>query len=153
MKKPLFAAMAAVLVLGACAGARESRLNPFNWFGRSTEEAVTVAEGVAPSDGRVTVAQVTTLAVELTPGGAIIRATGLPPSQGHWNGALVREESDRPDELVYRFVVARPPVARPAGTPLSREVTVATYLSDIRLDGIRRVTVRGEQNARTTARR
>jgi hypothetical protein len=153
MKTPLLAALAAVLVLGSCGTVRESRLNPFNWFGRSTEQAGAAVVPGATSDGREPVAQVTDLAVEVTAGGAIIRATGLPPSQGHWNGALVREPTEAADELRFRFVVARPPLQRPAGTPQSREVTVATYLSDIRLEQIRRITVAGAQNARTTTRR
>jgi len=143
-----------LMVLGACGTVRESRLNPFNWFGRSTEAvAVAPTDVGTTADPRALVATVQTLSVEATPGGAIIRATGIPATQGYWDGALVREERDRDDELRFRFVLAPPPVARPAGTPLSREVTVATYVSNIRLDGIRSVTVIGAGNARTTARR
>ncbi len=154
MRKPLIPLLAVLMVLGACGTVRESRLNPFNWFGRSTEAAaVAPSEVGTTADTRALVASVTALTVEATPGGAIIRAIGIPPTQGFWDGALVREASDRDDELRYRFVLAPPPVPRPAGTHLSREVTVATYASDIRLDGIRRITVVGAGNARTTTRR
>lgn len=151
MRKPLLAAMAAVMFVGACATVRESRLNPLNWFGRS--EASSSVAVQAPRDPRVMVDQVVTMAVEPTPGGAILRATGLPPTQGWWDGVLVPEPTDRAGELVFRFVLQPPPDARRISTPQSREVTVATYLTDFRLEGIRRITVTGANNARTTARR
>jgi hypothetical protein len=151
MTRSLIAALTLVLFVGACGAVRDSRLNPFNWFKRS-ESAEAIA--AAPADKRVLVAQVTSMAVENTPGGAILRATGLPPTQGWWDGVLQRDlEAEKPGELVFRFVLQPPPEALRASTPQSREVTVAIYLTDFRLEGIGKITVTGEQNARSTARR
>lgn len=150
MTRTLLIAMGMVLFLGACASVRESRLNPLNWFGRSQP-----AEAVAatPADRRVLVSQVVAMAVENTPGGAILRATGVPPTQGWWDARLERDLDARPGELVYRFVLQPPPEGTRSGAPQSREVTVATYLSEFRLEGVRRITVTGATNARTTNRR
>ncbi|MFA5538913.1 MAG: hypothetical protein WCZ72_11335 [Gemmobacter sp.] len=149
MRKPLIAALAMVLFVGACGAARESRLNPFNWFGRSEQ---TAAVAVETADTRPLVEQVVTLAVEPTSDGAIVRATGLPPTQGWWDGALVLYDSGREDTIAYRFVLAPPSEARRVSTPQSREVTVATHLSRIRLEGIRTITVTGAGNARSARR-
>lgn len=157
MRKPLIAAVAALTLTGACSGLRESRLNPVNWFGRSTE-AATVSPGpaapAAPADGRVLVEQVTFMAVEPTPGGVILRATGLPPTQGWWDAELVAENDGLPVDgvLVFRFLVAPPPAPQPVSTPVSREVTAAVYISDIRLREVRRIIVRGALNERVSRR-
>lgn len=154
MTRHAIAALAALALVAGCATVRDSRLNPFNWFGRSAETRAAAAAPRAAADPRRAVAQVTALAVEPTAGGAIVRATGLPPTQGHWDVSLVPEPAeDGSDELVYRMLVAPPPVPRPAGTPMSREVTAGVFLSAIRLEGIRRITVAGEANARTVTRR
>ena len=155
LPRTLIAALAAVSVLGACATVRDSRINPLNWFGRSTEARAVASTTVAPAaDPRIAIAQVTELVVEPVPGGAIIRATGVPATQGHWDASLVREPAEEgSSELVYRFLVQPPPVPRPAGTPVSRAVTVAVFANDFRLEGIRRITVTGETNARSVNRR
>ncbi|MFN3938033.1 MAG: hypothetical protein ACK4KW_10670 [Gemmobacter sp.] len=151
MRKGLIAGLAAMLVLTGCATVRESRLNPLNWFGRS--QAAPAVPG-ARADGRVLVDEVTFLAIERTNNGAIVRATGLPPTQGWWDGALERDlTEDRPGEIVYRFVLKPPPESLRVSTPQSREVTVAVWLSDIRLEDVRRITVSGARNARTVSRR
>ncbi len=157
MRKPLIAALAAALVLGACASARESRLNPANWFGRSQPQAPTLAPegGYGPRviDNRALVEQVTVLAVERMPGGAIVRATGLPPTQGWWDAELVAEtERVAPGTLAFRFVVAAPRSPQPASTPQSREVTAGLYLSDIALRDVRQIIVRGRINERVVRR-
>lgn len=157
MRKPLIVALAAVLALGACAAARESRLNPANWFGRSAPEAPTLAPagGYAPRvvDNRPPVEQVTFAALERIPGGAILRATGLPPTQGWWDAELVAETEGVPaGTLAFRFVVAGPRTPQPVSTPQSREVTVATYLSDIALREVRQIVVRGRLNERVLRR-
>jgi hypothetical protein len=150
MRISLVAVLLLAASVSACAAVRDSRLNPVNWFGRS-ERAAAVA--TAPAERQQLVQQVLTMVVEPTTGGAILRATGLPPTQGFWDAALVAEDSERPDELVFRFVLAPPPSPRPAVTPVSREVTVATFLTRQTLEGVRRITVTGASNARTTARR
>ena len=150
MKTPLVAALCASLALGACSTISNSRLNPFNWFGGSQEVALSPT-ATRPADPRRLVAQVVDMQLEKMPGGVIIRATGLPPTQGYWEAELVA----RPVEdgaIVYDFRVF-PPLDRAAvSTPQSREVTVATFLSDIKLRGIRQITVQGDSNGRTSRR-
>ena len=151
MKYRAAALVTLLVLLTACAAIRSAPLNPLNWFGPA--RAAPVAELVtARADPRALVAQVTELTVELYPGGALIRATGLPPSQGFWQAELVRVETADTGALVYDFRIFPPPLPRPAGTPQSREVVVAISASDIALDGIARITVQGADNALTSAR-
>jgi hypothetical protein len=158
MKKPLLAAMIAVLLVGACGGTGSSRLNPFKWFSRTTEEPGTLEPkggyAAALADNRALVDQVLTLMVERMPGGAIVRATGLPPTQGWWDAELVAENDGKPVDGVmsYRFVIAAPRDATRSSTQQSREVTVATYLSDVKLAAISRITVTGARNSLSTRR-
>lgn len=150
MNTPLVAALCATLALGACSTVSNSRLNPFNWFGGS-EEAAVVSPLDKPADKRMLVAQVVDMTLEKMPGGVIIRATGLPPTQGYWEADLVA----RPVEdgvIIYDFRVFPPVDVADISTQQSREVTVATFLSDIKLEQIRQITVQGEANARTSRR-
>jgi hypothetical protein len=154
MTKLPIAALAAVLLLGACGGFSQSNWNPFNWFGNSSEvEAAAAAQAQqgVPSDPRPLVAQVLSLAIEPYSGGAIVRATGLPPTQGFYDGELV-EESFEDGRLTYRFVLIPPPEPNRVSTQVSREVTVGTSISRRRLEEIREVVVRGQQNARSSRR-
>ncbi len=159
MKKPLLAALMLTVALGAC-GFRQSRLNPFNWFGTSQQQAApaqydpVTGQKIVPQATVGMVAEVIDLVVERRPGGALVRATGLPPTQGWWNAALKAENGGKPVKgvLTFRFEIAPPPGQTPASTPQSREVTVATYLSDAQLDGVSQITVTGTQNARTSRR-
>ena len=139
------------LVLAACGGFRDSKLNPFNWFGRS-EEVEKVALPVAPADQRGLVQQVISLQVEEVPSGAIVRATGLPPTQGYWEAELVAQPVDENGRLVLEFRIFPPIKTMPAGTQPSREVVVATYLSAYKLASIREIVVQGATNARAARR-
>jgi hypothetical protein len=151
MKSPVTAALVAVLVLTSCGPVRDSRLNPFNWFGRS-ERVETIAPVIAKVDPRLLVADVVTLSVEPYSGGAIVRATGVMESQGWWQADLVEVEGDDPSHLVLDFRVLPPVTQTPVGNARSREVTAAITLTPRRLEDITRVTVQGERSARTTRR-
>lgn len=153
MRKAMLAGLAAVMVVTGCATVRESRLNPFNWFGRSTQERAVAQAAASVDGGRVQVDQVTELFIEPTTGGAIVRAKGLPPTQGWYKAELIREAPARDGEIVFRFVLKQPQGVMPQGTPMSREVTVATFLTEFQLEGVRSITVTGAQNARSTRRR
>ncbi len=163
MKSPIVVVLTLSLALAGCSGVRESRLNPFNWFGRSQQaEAVTLAPeggyGASAIDRRVLVEQVTSLEIRRTPEGAIISAAGVPPTQGWWDAELVAENGGEPvgGTLTYRFVVAEPvpgtAVASRVLTPVSREVTAGAFLSNIALGDVRRVVVTGALNSRTISR-
>jgi hypothetical protein len=149
MNTPLVAALCATMALGACSTIGKSRLNPFNWFGQSQETIVLAPE--KPADKRLLVSQVTEMKLEKMPGGVIVRATGLPPTQGYWQAELVA----RPVEdgtLIYDFRIFPPITPQVASTTQSREVTVGAYLSNVKLDTIRQITVQGANNARTSRR-
>jgi hypothetical protein len=155
MNRSTLAALSAVLVLSACGGFSGSNFNPFNWFDREAEEVTTlVPTGGAFIDNRLPVVQVTEMALERRPGGAVLRAAGLPPTQGWWDAELRAENDGEPVDgvLVFTFVVSEPRQAAAQGSPQSREVTAAVYLSDIRLSQAREVRVQGAQNARTVRR-
>lgn len=155
MRLPALAALAALMLLTGCAGVRQSALNPLNWFGSSSETRTNPVAVPARLDGRPLVAQVTDLAVEPVTGGAIVRAVGLPPTQGWWDAELVPDNDFEPveGELAFRFAVAPPNMPRPQGAPSTREVSAGIFVSDFKLANTRRITVAGAGNARSTARR
>ena len=140
--------MAVLLGLSGCARVAESRLNPFNWFGGAETETATAAPAEIDTDPRPRVAQVTSLTIEPTPTGAIVRATGLPPTQGWFAAALV-PETDEPvnGEMVYVFRALPPEEAQRVSTVQSRELSVARSLSQQDLAATRLVRVVGAQNA------
>ena len=151
---PLPAALMVVLTLGACGAVRESRLNPFNWFGRSERAQPVVAPEaqVVPGDPREQVADVTALVIEQVTGGAIVRATGLAPRQGYWQAELVPRDVDDKGGLVFDFLVFPPTRATGVSTPQSREIVVAYFLSTFKLQSIGTITVQGKGGARSVRR-
>lgn len=150
-------ALAALLVLSSCGAVRESRINPFNWFGRSAPAEQVLAgtgglDAERTEDPRPLVADVVSLHVERYSTGAIIRATGIMERQGWWNAELVEVPTEDPSHLVLDFRAFPPPAATPAGTARTREVTVARSVTLNRLDNIGRITVQGANNARSSGR-
>jgi len=147
----LMALLVVVLGLTGCA----SRLNPMNWFGRDREERVQVDETaiVETVDDRRLVTEIVELSVDPLPGGAIVRAMGLPPQQGYWEADLV-EVGREAGEIVFEFRVYQPanPNTR-VGSPQSREILAGTSLSSQDLTGVRRIVVVAQQNRRTVSRR
>jgi hypothetical protein len=147
----LTATLLIALILAGCGGLRDSKLNPFNWFGRS-QEVEKVALPVVPDDPRGLVATVLSLTVEETAGGAIIRATGISPTQGYWDAELVEQPLDENGRLVLEFRIFPPVESKAVSTPQSREVVVALFLSNIKLDQVTEIIVQGESNARSARR-
>lgn len=142
-----------MLLVVSCGRIAQSRLNPFNWFGRSERvETVAVAPEAVTPDGRQLVADVTALVIERNPGGAIVRATGLPPTQGFWEAELVSVPTEEEGVALYEFRVFPPPTPKPVSTVQSREITVATYLSDIALAQVRQIVVQGANGAQSARR-
>ncbi|MEL7213314.1 MAG: hypothetical protein AAGK92_11665 [Pseudomonadota bacterium] len=156
MSSRLIATVLIATLLAGCGTVRESRLNPFNWFGGSQEEV-----GFAPNDiverldNRPLIDQITSLRIERVQGGAVVHAVGLPPTQGHWEADLVLENRGRVDEngaLVLQFKAFPSPTRTRQGTQASREVVAGTFLSDQTLAPARQITVRAQRNARTSRR-
>lgn len=148
MRAPFLAVVCALTLVGGCG----SSLNPRNWFGGAAPDptiAANPAEAINASWPLVD--EVTEMAVERVPGGAIVRATGLPPRQGYWLAGLVAD-SGAPMEngvLILNLRSAPPPQPTPVGTPSSRVMTAALYLSDQSLVGVRTIVVRGARNERS----
>jgi hypothetical protein len=154
MRVPLAAALIGVMVLGACSS--PSRLNPMNWFSSSRSETVTLTpEGgyAAVVDNRELVGRVLELRVEQLPGGAIVRATGLAPTQGWWDAELVADDGAAAGDLAYRFVISAPREDRRVSTDASRRITAAVTLTDRQLQDIRRIIVRGQLDQQIVTRR
>lgn len=148
MKQSLFAAMMMVVLLSAC----QSRLNPFNWFGRSAPVEKVLITDAEVADPRALVDEVLSLDIESFPGGAIIRAEGRTPLQGYWDAELVARPIEKDGVLIYDFRILPPIAATDVNTPRSRQVAVAVSLSDIKLEGIREIIVQGARNARAVRR-
>lgn len=169
MRKSFTTVLIASLLLTGCGTVRDSRLNPFNWFGRSQPVPVEQTEAetnpliprriglfggarrqLAEQDLTTPIATVTDLKVERVPGGAIIRATGVDGMQGPFNVELVPEtEEELPVDgvLSYTLERQRPEGPRPVGPPRTREVVVARKLTDQQLRGVRSIRVQAAQNA------
>jgi len=140
-------ALMVVATLANCGRVSESRLNPFNWFGRS--EKAEVVTGAPNADPRRLVPQIISLRVEAVPGGAIIRATGLPPRQGFYDGALlpVGGEFAKDGILSYEFRASAPLGQTRTSTQQSREIIVGRFVSDQTLNGVRQIRVSAAGNA------
>ena len=137
-------------------------MNPMNWFNKdreaeiattpkATEPLVPTRREVIVVDSRDLIAQVISAEIAQTPSGAILRATGVAPTQGYFNAELVLE-SIQNGTATYAFRVERPARFEIEGTTASRTITAATVLSAGDLAGIRSVIVKGAGNT-VTARR
>jgi len=152
------ALLAGSLGLGGCAQVSESRLNPFNWFGKSEEGPATLAPrgGYVDRviDNRALVGSVTGLEITRTQGGALVVATGLAPTPGWWDAELVAESETPAGDgtLTYAFRVAEPGAPPPTAPPPARELTSAVFLSAQSLEGVRRIVVLGATNSRSIRR-
>ncbi|WP_376874017.1 hypothetical protein [Albirhodobacter sp. R86504] len=158
MSKPLFFALAFVTTLSGC-GFSESRINPMNWWGGGAPDVTTLEpeEGYAeaPNDNRIEIAQLTQLDLKKVHGGVMVVAKGLPPTQGWWDAELMPVGDGEPveGELTFRFVVSEPLPDTPERTRVlnagSREITVATFVSIYKLDGVRTITVAAANGTRS----
>lgn len=155
MRTPLTACLAAMLLLASCASVSQSRLNPFNWFGASQPETLVPAGGYrVAQDSRPLVGTVSEMVVEQIPGGALVRASGIPDTQGYWAAELVPEHDMLPRDgvLSFRSVAAPPITPKPAGTESSRQITAAIFVPTPRLQDVQVITVRGAQTQRSARR-
>lgn len=132
-------------------------LNPFTWFGggrrsreRGANQSLIPRDADTPdADNRRLVDQVTSFTTERTPGGVIARATGLPESQGYYDAELVSVQSQNAGELVYEFKIRAPYPAPRVGTPFSREVVAAVFVTAHELANIRVIRINATRNSRT----
>ncbi len=173
MRKTFSALLVSTLVLTGCATVRDSRVNPFNWFGTARSEPLTRTEAVtnplipqrsglfAAARERATVYngrpfdQVTDLTIEPVPGGALIRATGLAARQGIYAVQLTPDNEDElpvDGVLTYRLEGVEPDRNTPVGAQPTREVVAARKVTNQTLAGVRTIRVLGQRNALTSSR-
>ena len=162
MLRPIGMAACLVLTVSGCSRLAGSPVNPMNWFNKNREAAVATTpqatEPLVPTrrevivvDSRELIAQVVSAEIAQTPSGAILRATGVAPTQGYFNAELVLEGIQN-GTATYAFRVERPARFEIEGPTASRTITAATLLSAGDLNGIRSVVVKGAGNT-VTARR
>ena len=143
-----------VLVLGSAAVlagcGRRSDGQRRRWFGFGGREDPETLEpeggyGVVDRDPRPLAPRVDTMVVEEATGGVIVRATAVMPRQGYWDADLVPAPGDNPSDGVYRLDFRAWPPVEPdqaaVGTPRSRELSVAAFISNGDLEDVRSVTV------------
>ncbi|MEO0381123.1 MAG: hypothetical protein AAF252_12705 [Pseudomonadota bacterium] len=167
----------ATLGVSACGTIRDSRVNPFNWFGTSRSapverEEVEQTNPLIPDDDSrglfsgsrnaseeyngTPVDQITALVIERVPGGAIVRATGVSAYDNPFRVQLTptTDEATPVDGvLTYRLEAERIRDATRTTSTRVRTVNAAVRLSDQDLSGVRVIRVEGVRNAQTTTRR
>ena len=139
------------LALAGCGAVGKSKLNPFNWF-RKSEPRETIVLPETQGDPRPLVDTVLSMAVEPIPGGAVVRARGVTPTQGWWDAELVGQPVDENGVLIYEFRLVPPVGKTDVNTQASREIDVAIYISDVKLENVREIVVQGATNARSARR-
>ena len=150
----------ATLAITGCARVSQMGLNPFNWFGASTQTPRTASgplrplvpanKGVTVVDGRGMIQDITALVIEKTSNGAIVRATGTASTQGQFNAQLVPVSNDGGVlTMAFRIEMGQQTGANTAG---SRQVSVARVLTTTDLSGVRIIVVQAARNQRSAAR-
>lgn len=150
MIRSLPVALCAVLLVSGCG----SRLNPMNWFdfGRAGPADAINSEDSAPAElatgGEVLplVAGLKSLTAEPIPGGVILHAVGVSPRQAYHGAELMPVPTDEAGVMVFDFVALPPEGPSAVGSERSRELTVATKLTNRGLEGIRLLRVRSASN-------
>ncbi|MFY0680234.1 MAG: hypothetical protein JXR13_06635 [Thalassovita sp.] len=164
MIKPISALLISTLVLAGCG---QSRLNPLNWFGKSRQvEATQTAAGpinpLIPQRSALArrevgyqgqlVAEINTLAIEQVPGGAIVRASGLAHTEGAWDVRLEPLNEGQPVDNTLTFEFRALPGSGAPGTPRTRTLNVAAYVTEQDLSNVRNIQVVAAGNARISRR-
>jgi hypothetical protein len=137
-----------VVVIGACSRQDPTTLEPQGGYPERF------------ADARPLVADITGVTMEPTPGGGILRVTGVTATQGWWDIALRRETGSDDASSERRYVLRGwppvdaegNPVPTPTGAATLREVEAAVFLTDSDLAGLRRITVTGANSSRSLAR-
>ena len=168
MRTSLGLLLVASLLLSACSGWRDSRVNPSNWFGGGSSKRTPVATEANPNplipeqtsifrrDQReiyegTLVAEVTALTLEPTSTGAIVRVTGVTARQGAYDVRLVNETDGDPVDGVLKFELkALQPTNQGIGGTNARTIRTGVYVSSEVLERTSAVEVVGLRNTRTS---
>ncbi|GGA97143.1 hypothetical protein [Allosediminivita pacifica] len=171
MARGLAVLVVSALVLSGCATVRDSRVNPFNWFGggsgggRVVQSADAAANPLIPQrrnsvlrndapevyPGRP-VGQIAELSFEPRPGGAILRVTGVADTPNVFDVRLTRAEAaEEPGTVTFTLEAVQ--AQGPAGaTVAARSVTAAAWLADQELAGVSEIRVQGARNVQVARR-
>lgn len=168
MFRPISVLVLSALVLTSCGTVRESRINPFNWFGNSISRPVadgTAANPLIPRRNNSIfrrneedaayagslIGEVSELLVERRPGGAVIRATGVSDMQGPFEVRLVPVAAETGNG-VLTYELRGVQVAAARGSDWSRTLTAAVWLTDAQLAEVGVIHVKGARNIRSVRR-
>lgn len=161
MRSIVILTVASSLLLGACSGWRDARVNPSNWFG-SARSAPAVPEDASTQNPLIPertsilqrdrsesyagtpVASLTDLSVERTSSGALVRVTGHSARQGAYDVRLVNETDDEPVDGVLRYTLsAIQPEEQGIGPAVSRTVRAGVHIPGTVLERTTRIEVAG----------
>ncbi|WP_417525750.1 hypothetical protein [Marinovum sp.] len=168
MRKLVLASLVVTTSLAGCATVRESRVNPFNWFGRSQSVEVSPGESEvntliperraffgkrdAPPYAGELVEQVTELHVRRVGGGALIEVSGVLTSIEGFDVRLIPVEDGDAGTLSYEFRAVQPQYGTGVGNAHARAVTAAVKLTDQELAGVQTIRVLARNNIRSAQR-
>jgi len=175
MRKTMILTLIAATGLAGCSGFRESRANPGTWFTgeraaerRAAREADIVANATTNPlipEQRTSVFRrspdsetyegtaiyaISSVSVEPTSGGSIVKATGIALRQGAYDVRLTPENDGEAVDgvLTYRLEAVQP-TDRRQGLEQSRRVSAADFISTQTLSEVQSVRVMGATNAQT----
>lgn len=161
MRRAILWGTVVLITLSGCARLAESPVNPMNWFGNSREVAAPAAQDTRPLtpqnrrvqivDGRALVQSVSSLSVDRSPTGAVVRATGIAPTQGYFNAQLVNTGVSN-GVLTLEFRAQPPGGFAPEGSARTRQISAAYAIDTATLNAVRSVRVQAATNARTSRR-
>lgn len=166
MRKVVAILVISSIVLSGCSRLRDSRLNPGNWFGGGRTAPVAGTTGaeanpLIPKTTRIRrkdrkqiyrgtpVDQVTSVIVEPTTAGAIIRVTGVSLQQGAFDVRLIADNKGEPANggLTYRLMALQP-TDTPQGQVRQRTLHAGQFVSNHDLAVTQTIRVIGARNER-----
>lgn len=157
------------LALAGCGGGlANSWVNPGNWFGNSSSQAIDASGTVnplipkknafkraAPQYAGTAVEQIKALRIERKPGGAIIHVVGVADAIGYYDVRMRSDYENGPVKGVLSFTLTaeRSGNMIRGGSEAARQIIAARLISDQELEGVRTIVVKGARNQRSTRRR
>lgn len=157
--------LVATMTLAACG---DSSLNPRGWFGsgarRAGPQTLEPKDGFVVADRRQAMPRITGARWQEVPSGRLLVVTGLAPTKGWWDAAIVTEEAlpegriraDAEGVLRLRMVGSPPSPdqveARTPADPRVDTITTAFKLTNSQLARLRSVVVSGAGNSVTLSR-
>lgn len=167
LTRPLL--ICSALALAGCGGGlANSVVNPMNWFGNARSEVIDpeyAGNALIPSRGLSqrpaaiyqgqAIDQISELRLERRPGGALIHVIGVGDVIGYYDARLEPDNAEGAVNgvLAYTLKAVRPATSVGVGGKAAREISVARFVSDQDLAGVKTVTVRGARNQQSTRRR